>query len=143
MALHSREEYDQRRVGVGPVRLGHPWGHSACQHRPRSQIKRKGTTFKELNDTVPSKKDVVNEEKNTIKAGKEKDKSHTWNASKVCTVAPCTSCGAKRAACSMYKVGSKYGPTCDEAQILDRFLESGSYVCGNKLEGGVSNKYYE
>eukprot|EP00957_Ditylum_brightwellii_P182854 13928448-Ditylum_brightwellii.AAC.1 len=42
----------------------------------------------------------------------------------------------------MYKVGSKYGPTWNKAQTFDRFLESGSYVCGNKLKGYVSNKYY-
>eukprot|EP00957_Ditylum_brightwellii_P125736 9585443-Ditylum_brightwellii.AAC.1 len=97
--------------------------HYLRPHEARSLIKTNGITFKKLGNTISSKKDIVNEEKNVIKAGKEKDNSHTWNVSKVCTVAPCTGCGANRA-------------------TLDRFLESGSYVCSNKLKIGVSNKYY-
>ena len=102
----------------------------------RKAIDRKDLSLEDLIKFLPSKKNDT-EEKRIIQQLKDKDKKHTFAATKLRLTVVCDDCGAHRGIYSDHAVGTPKGPTKNQLQSLERSLENG-YSCGKavKSSGG-------
>jgi hypothetical protein len=63
----------------------------------------------------------------------DKVKKGWWKDNKVRMVAECNDCGAPRCIFSMKAIGSKGGPTSEQAKKVQQQIEGG-YTCGNTID---------
>jgi hypothetical protein len=70
---------------------------------------------------------------------KERDKGtkSVRNVTKVRAAVECDSCGAPRCVFSMYVLGTDNGPRQDQFVGLEQWMDSGGFVCGNRIEGNM------
>ena len=55
------------------------------------------------------------------------------NWTKVRFILVCTECGAKRCIFSLYAVGNAKGSTKEHMEILQRYIETNGYICGDEV----------
>ena len=85
-------------------------------------------SFEDQKKLIPSA--TLDKDGADLKRRRDKDKKHTFHATKVRADAKCNSCGAIRCIYSKHMIGKPGGPTMEELETLEREIENSGYSCG-------------